>query len=157
MMRPPVLFLFLLLPLLLAAQAAQAAEEGRTRDSSPCASGTPAAAQAGCDRVVLYRCLGDLPQERQEKANAIVTEAMPTLEDLDQRISLKMDELQGLTFSESGDAENLPRLGLDLQLLRNQLREALMQVNMRLQQEVGVQLPPPGRGCRSMRVYHTGE
>ncbi|MDO5536415.1 MAG: hypothetical protein Q4F72_02640 [Desulfovibrionaceae bacterium] len=141
-----LLLLPLLLPLLVLASQAWADTAGRGSDSA-----------AGCQWDKLYQCLDDLPEDRQARASEIVSESLPALQAIDARISLKMDELKAVTYSDEADAETLPKLGMDLQRLRNEMRDALMQVNLRLMREVGVQMPPPaGRGCRSMRVFHHG-
>ena len=102
----------------------------------------------------LYNCLDQLPNEQRIKANAIVSDSLPKLQELDGQIHCKVDELQALTYSDNADPEALPKLGLDLQRLRNELRATLAAVNLRLQREAGVQLQHPmGRGCQSMRVY----
>ena len=102
----------------------------------------------------LYNCLDQLPNEQRIKANAIVSDSLPKLQELDGHIHCKVDELQALTYSDNADPEALPKLGLDLQRLRNELRATLAAVNLRLQREAGVQLQHPmGRGCQSMRVY----
>ncbi len=147
-MRRPALSLLMLLPLLLAAAVVLAENDADRRDGDGGAGGW-----AG-----LFRCLENLPADRQSRATAIVSESLPAIEDLDQRIGLKMEELQAVTYSEQADAETLPRLGMDLQQLRNELRTVLMQVNARLQREVGVSLQTPAaRGCRSMRVARPEE
>ncbi len=141
-MRRPMLPLILLLPLLLAAAAALA-----ETTSERCGQ------DAASDWAGLFRCFEDLPEDRQLKASAIVSESLPAIEDLDERIDRKRQELQAVTFSEQADAETLPKLGMDLQRLRNELRAVLMKVNVRLQREVGVSLQAPdSRGCRAMRA-----
>ena len=102
----------------------------------------------------VYSCLEQLPQEQKVKASAIVSDSLPRLQELDGQIHSKVDELQALTYSDDADPQALPKLGLDLQRLRNELRATLAAVNLRLLQEAGVQLQKPsGRGCQSMRVY----
>ncbi len=107
------------------------------------------------DWEILYSTIDTLPSDRKEKAIGIVQESLPGLQDIDRRINMKMDELKEITYSTSADADALPRLGMDLQKLRNELANALMQINIRLHNEAGVPLQKPaGRGCRSMRMHH---
>ena len=102
---------------------------------------------------ILYSNIDGLPQEKQDKAREIVQESLPGLQSIEKRIALKMNELNDITYSTSADADSLPRLGMDLQKLRNELATAIMQVNIRLQKEAGVSMQKPaGRGCRSMRT-----
>ena len=128
----------------------------------------PALAHEGCpadgenagtvrcdDWEILYRNIDSLPSDKKEKAIGIVQESLPGLQDIDRRINLKMNELKEITYSSSANADELPRLGMDLQKLRNELANAIMQVNIRLHNEAGVPMQKPaGRGCRSMRMHH---
>lgn len=160
----------LLLVLTLAMVCVARAGEGQSEDkSSPLASMRDSLAQYGGDESSaqdrdeaptrhgwnsLYNCLEQLPQEQRVKASAIVSDSLPRLQELDGQIHCKVDELQALTYSDNADPEALPKLGLDLQRLRNELRATLAAVNLRLQKEAGVQLQRPmGRGCQSMRVF----
>lgn len=103
----------------------------------------------------LYRCIETLPEEQKRKASAIVDDSLPRLRALDRSIMGKVDELKAVTYSNDADPEALPKLGLDLQKLRDEMRAVLVQVNLRLQKEAGVQLmDPAGRGCQSMRVHY---
>ena len=167
--RSTVLFLVLTLALVCVVNA----EEGQGEDKpSPLATMRDSLAQYGGDESPaqvpdetqgqrgyggwrsLYNCLDQLPQEQRIKADAIVSDSLPRLQELDGQIHCKVDELQALTYSDEADPEALPKLGLDLQRLRNELRATLAAVNLRLQREAGVQLQHPmGRGCQSMRVY----
>ncbi len=121
-----------------------------------CLAGGENAGNVRCDDwEILYSCIDTLPGDKKEKAIGIVQESLPGLQDIDRRINLKMNELRDVTYSTSADADALPRLGMDLQKLRNELANALMQVNIRLHNEAGVPLQKPaGRGCRSMRMHH---
>ncbi len=113
----------------------------------------PAEEDVACNWMVLYESIDNLPEEQRIKAAAIVNDSLPRLQELDGRILGKVDELQSLTFSDNADPQALPKLGLDLQRLRRELLEALAAVNLRLQQEVGLELlDTRGRGCQSMRL-----
>ncbi len=113
----------------------------------------PAEENVACNWMILYESIDNLPEEQRLKAAAIVNDSLPRLQELDGRILGKVDELQSLTFSDNADPQALPKLGLDLQRLRRELLEALAAVNLRLQQEVGLQLlDKRGRGCQSMRL-----
>ncbi len=68
------------------------------------------------------------------------------------RITMKMQELAAIDFKDGSDPEQLSRLGLELQGLRNAMRAKLIEVRRKLQAEAGVRLAPPmPRGCRGMR------
>ncbi len=148
-MSRPFLFLFpaalVILPVA-AAQAHQAHDGCRTYEEGD--------VQPDCRNwEILYSNIDGLPQEKQDKAREIVQESLPGLQSIEKRIALKMNELNDITYSTSADADSLPRLGMDLQKLRNELATAIMQVNIRLQKEAGVSMQKPaGRGCRSMRT-----
>ncbi len=133
----------LLLPTLLLAQAlclspaaAEPVQENLPAGSH--GSGVEPAPSSGWHGFV--RCLEDLPQEKKVKAEAILSDSLGKLNELDSQISVKKNELLSLTYSETADPETLPRLGLDLQRLRSQMRETLARVNLRLRQEAGVQV-----------------
>ena len=105
----------------------------------------------------LYQSIEELPEEQKQKASAIVTDSLPRLHEIDTKISGTVGELRALTYSDNADPEALPRLGLDLQRLREELKATLAAVNIRLQKEAGLRLSEPaGRGCESMRVYPAG-
>lgn len=105
----------------------------------------------------LYQSIEELPEGQRQKASAIVTDSLPKLNEIDTKISGTVGELQALTYSDNADPEELPRLGLDLQRLREELRATLAAVNIRLQKEAGLRLSEPrGRGCESMRIYPAG-
>ena len=98
--------------------------------------------------------IDNLPREKQVKAMAIVEDSLPTLRSLDMQIGLKMQELSSMTFDSDESPQALPKLGMELQRLREELRKALNMVNLRLQNEVGVSMQVPAKGgVRTMRDY----
>lgn len=95
--------------------------------------------------------LSELPEEQRERVRAILDEERPAIEDLRARIHAKMDELDSLSYSANTPSDALPRLGWELQTLRESLHSRYRRVRERLQSEVGVNFPVNrGRGCRSM-------
>lgn len=122
-------------------------------DKTGATSGEPDYSRWRC----LYQSLEELPEDQKLKASAIVSDSLPRLNEIDTKISGTVGELQALTYSDNADPEQLPRLGLDLQRLREELKATLAAVNMRLQKEAGLRLSEPaGRGCESMRIYPAG-
>lgn len=170
-LRPTLLFLILAMTMVCVAHAEEVQQEGQPSalatmreslsqygeagDAGQAGGGERAGSTSGSWEL-LYNCLDQLPQDQKIKASAIVSASLPRLQELDGQIHCKVDELQALTYSDEADPEALPKLGLDLQRLRNELRATLAAVNLRLLQEAGVQLQnPSGRGCKSMRNYAT--
>ena len=99
--------------------------------------------------------IGALKPEKRQKAIAILQDSLPGLRELDMRITMKMQELAALDFKNGSDPEQLSRLGLELQGLRNAMRARLLEVRRKLQMEAGVRLAPPmPRGCRGMRSMY---
>ena len=95
--------------------------------------------------------LSELPVEQRERARDILDEERPAIEELRARIHAKMDELDRLSYNANTPSDALPRLGWELQNLRNSLRSQYRRVRERLQVEAGVTFPVNrGRGCRSM-------
>lgn len=95
--------------------------------------------------------LAELPAEQRERARTILEEERPAIEELRERIYAKMDELDSLSYSATTPSDALPRLGWELQNLRESLRACYRRVCDRLRAEAGVTFPVNrGRGCRSM-------
>lgn len=95
--------------------------------------------------------LSELPADQRDRARAILDEERPAIEDLRARIHAKMDELDSLSYNANTPSDALPRLGWELQTLRESLRSRYRRVRERLQLEAGVNFPVKrGRGCRSM-------
>ena len=115
----------------------------------------PYSAQGFDDAYRQYRdveeWLADLPAEQRERVRTILEEERPVIEELRERIHAKMDELDRLSYNANTPSDALPRLGWELQMLRDSLRSQYRRVRERLQVEVGVNFPVNrGRGCRSM-------
>lgn len=138
---------------LLAASAVQAAAAA---DSGAGVQGRPAGDEHAffVSESANFGTLDSLPREKQGKAMAIVEDSLPTLRSIDCQISLKVEELNAMTFDNEQSPENLPRLGMELQRLREELRSALNMVNLRLQREVGVSMKVPSSGgIATLRGY----
>lgn len=103
----------------------------------------------------MERWLADLPDDLRGRATVILEDARPALQDLHHRIFLKMEELRGLSFAGDTPPETLARLGMELQDLRDRLREGYRGVRERFRLEVGVEPPPSKkhRGHRGMRQF----
>lgn len=104
----------------------------------------------------LYNCSlweGNPSSEQHEKAEQILAEVRPQLTELRQEMMAKMQELKALSYNNQTDPEDLAKLGRQLQKQRDQLRQALRDLDKRLQQEVGdtVRLRGyHGRGCAAL-------
>lgn len=95
--------------------------------------------------------LSGLPPEQGARARAILDEERPAIQELRARIHAKMDELDSLSYNANTPSDALPRLGWELQTLRDELRARYRHVRQRLLDEAGVDFPGHrGRGCRSM-------
>ncbi|MGE9984053.1 periplasmic heavy metal sensor [Desulfovibrio sp. SGI.169] len=93
--------------------------------------------------------LARLSPAQRAKARIIIDDARPRVRELRSRIRKKMAELESLSYDQETSPATLPRLGRELQLLRDELRATLMEVDRRMLREVGVSLGPPiSRGCR---------
>lgn len=88
--------------------------------------------------------LAKLPDFQREKARKILKEAHPALHDLRSRIREKKGELVSLSFDRNTPPETLPRLGQELQELRDELKSRLKDVEKRLNYEAGVVMGPLG-------------
>lgn len=93
--------------------------------------------------------LAELSPSQRAKARIIIDEVRPNVRELRARIREKMTELESLSYDQATSPDTLPRLGRELQLLRDELRATLLEMDKRLLREVGVSLGPPiSRGCR---------
>lgn len=86
--------------------------------------------------------LATLPPVQQVRARKILQAAHPGVHALRERIREKKAELAALSFDSSTPPDTLPRIGQELQLLREQLRRRLLLVNEQLRDEVGVPMGP---------------
>lgn len=86
--------------------------------------------------------LDSLPAFQREKARKILREAHPGLHALRTGIREKKSELVALSFDRNTPAETLPRLGQELQNLRDRLKAGLKEVEKRLKIEAGVAMGP---------------
>ena len=68
--------------------------------------------------------------------------------ELRKSIMQKKNELAHLSYNQNTSPETLPRLGHELQQLRDELRDLLQRADQRMDNEVGVPLgSPQTRGC----------
>lgn len=88
--------------------------------------------------------LEGLPPNQREQARKILQEAKPGVHALRERIRETKARLEALRFDSATPTDTLPRLGLELQMLRNQLRQRLLQISDLLRNEVGVPMGPLG-------------
>lgn len=86
--------------------------------------------------------LTTLPEGQRERALKILREAHPGVHALRDRIREKKAELAALSFDSTTPPDTLPRLGRELQILREQLRRRLLLVSEQLSNEVGVPMGP---------------
>lgn len=86
--------------------------------------------------------LASLPDFQREKARKILRDAHPMLHALREGIREKKGELVALSFDRNTPPETLPRLGQELQDLRDQLKVGLKEVEKRLKIEAGVAMGP---------------
>lgn len=88
--------------------------------------------------------LESLPAGQREQARKILQAAHPDVHALRVRIREKKAELEGLRFDSDTPPDTLPRIGLEIQMLRSQLRRRLNQISELLRTEVGVPMGPLG-------------
>lgn len=96
---------------------------------------------------------GSLSPEQHEKAELILAEARPQLNQMRAEMQTKMQELKSLSYNNQTDPQDLARLGRDLQQQRDQLLQELRSLDKRLQQEVGDNVRMRGyhgRGCAAL-------
>lgn len=92
--------------------------------------------------------LQHLSPAQRAQAIAIIDEYSPRVNDLRRRILQKKNELAQLSYNQNTSPETLPRLGHELQQLRDELRTLLQRADQRMCAEVGVPLgSPQSRGC----------
>ena len=162
--------LFFLCFFLLAAGPVAAEPAVPAADASAGDDGAPAGREArypespGCsDRgrrhrmpppsIALEAWISRLPADLQGRARAVVAAHARSLDSLHEGMRLKMDELVALRYDGETPPESLPRLGHELQELRDALRAEIIIMDEELRREIGVSPgPPPGRGCRLEHV-----
>ncbi|WP_291440992.1 hypothetical protein, partial [Desulfovibrio sp.] len=89
-----------------------------------------------------------LPAGQRMKAQIIVEEYRPKVRDLRQRIFSKKSELEELSYNRNTAPDALPRLGRELQVLRDELQALLIHADQRMRREVGIPLGTlVSRGC----------
>lgn len=90
----------------------------------------------------VIRWLEGLPPRQQAQARKILQEAHPEVHVLRVRIRETKATLAGLSFDSGTPTDTLPRLGLELQKLRNRLRKRLSEISEQLRTQVGVPMGP---------------
>ena len=92
--------------------------------------------------------LQQLSPSQRAKAQAVIDEYSPKVNELRKSIMQKKNELAQLSYNQKTSPETLPRLGHELQQLRDELRDLLQRADQRMDNEVGVPLgSPQTRGC----------
>ena len=92
--------------------------------------------------------LQQLSPSQRAKAQAVIDEYSPKVNELRKSIMQKKNELAHLSYNQNTSPETLPRLGHELQQLRDELRALLQRADQRMDNEVGVPLgSPQTRGC----------
>lgn len=94
--------------------------------------------------LAIREWLVSLPPYQREKARKILKEEQPGLHALRGAIRDKKSQLATLSFGRDTRPEALPKLGQELQQLRNALSEGLKKVGERLKYEAGVSMGPLG-------------
>lgn len=94
--------------------------------------------------VAIRQWLDSLNPLQRDRARKILREAHPIMHDLRMAIRDKKMQLATLSFDRYTAPETLPKLGQELQDLRNALRGKLELVADRLEREVGVSMGPLG-------------
>ncbi len=138
-----LLFLCALAALCLPRSAAAASQEQAQYASIPRLS----------SQAAMHAWLQQLAPAGRRKAQAVIDEYAPRIADLREHIARKKSELALLRYDRFTSPDTLPRLGFELQQLRDELRSLLIRADQRMFTEVGVSLgSPQSRGC-SMVLY----
>ncbi|MDE7242290.1 hypothetical protein [Desulfovibrio sp.] len=117
-----------------AAQATRTTDEADGHDLSP--------EREGRYTRSVIQWLQTLPPRQRQQARKILQEAHPDVHVLRVRIRETKARLEGLAFDSDTPTDTLPRLGLELQMLRNRLRKRLQEISDQLRTEVGVPMGP---------------
>lgn len=92
-----------------------------------------------------------LTTEQRQTAERILAEVQPRVQELRMEVRGKMMELHSFSYRNDEDRDVLSRLGRELQVLRDKLREELQALDSRLVQEVGMPpRPSRKRSCSSL-------
>ena len=146
---PPIHFLSVaLVAFTLASPAADTARAADTASTPTVENGAPCAASP---RRPHHAWREQLTPEQRAVADAIIDEARQRLRALRQQVRDKVRELKGFAYAEQTDPDVLPRLGRELQGLRDELHREIMTVRQRISEATGVSLGDhPGRGCSNL-------
>lgn len=93
-------------------------------------------------KLAIRTWLDKLPPRQRERTFKILHEAHPEIHALRVAIRNKKKELANLSFNRRTTPEALPRLGQELQALRQILSSRLETINKRLQSEAGISMGP---------------
>lgn len=99
-----------------------------------------------------------LSDEQRRQAERILEESRPRVQHLKQQIRAKVLELKMFMYDSNTDPAVLPRMGRELQVLRDELRQALNEIDARLAREAGILISHRrGRGCSGLgRNFYQG-
>ncbi len=98
--------------------------------------------------VAMKNWLQQLTPQQRLKAQTVIDEYSPRILELRKRITQKKAELAHLSYNQTTSPDTLPRLGQELQMLRDELQTLLMRADQRMCAEVGIPLgSPQSRGC----------
>ncbi|MBR4742075.1 MAG: hypothetical protein IK079_04175 [Desulfovibrio sp.] len=78
--------------------------------------------------------LENLSPNQREAAKLILQQSQPKIHELQKKLRLKLTELQALRFDQHFTPESLPKLGKELQLLRQQLATLYTTLELQLSQ-----------------------
>lgn len=97
--------------------------------------------------------LNELTEEQRKDVERIVAEARPRLYELRRQMRDKMVELKSFAYDQNTDPDVFPRLGRELQTLRDALHKEIQALDQRIEDEVGVSVHGRrGRGCSGLAV-----
>lgn len=98
--------------------------------------------------VAMKSWLQQLTPQQRLKAQAIIDTYSPHILELRESIARKKRELALLSYNQTTSPDTLPRLGQELQRLRDELQALLLRADQQMCTEVGVSLgSPQSRGC----------
>lgn len=128
----------------------QSAHAAAARVSAPCDTDAPYV-QSQKKTLGGGAWMEHLSVEQRGLAEQILSDARPRLHELRQQLRFKMSEIKTFVYGRGTDPDVLPRLGQELQTLRNALYAELRTLEARLASEAGVPAPIySGRGCAEL-------
>ncbi len=98
-----------------------------------------------------YRWSTELSPKQEIQAKQIIDAAAPQIMAMREALQNKIQELKNFAYTSNSNHDTLATLGAELQTLRNELRNALKDLDEKLIQELGVSLHGyRGRDCSSL-------